>query len=63
MADGDVQLRDKKYHYEFYSDNVLVFVKIYHAGKNGEITQFIRNDKINLKTDMDNALRSCGIFQ
>ena len=63
VADGDVEIRDKKYHYEFYSDNINVFVKIYHPGKNGEVTQFVRNDKINLKADMDNALENNGMFQ
>ena len=63
VADGEVEIRDKKYHYEFYSDNENVFVKIYHPGKNGDVTQFQRNDKINLKADMDQALENNGMFE
>ena len=63
VADGAVEIREKKYQYELYSDNESVYVKIYHPGKNGDVTQFKRNDKINLKTDMDNALESNGMFQ
>ncbi len=63
VADGEVEIREKKYHYEFYSDNENVFVKIYHPGKNGDVTQFQRNDKINLKADMDNALENNGMFK
>jgi hypothetical protein len=62
VAEGQVEIRDKKYFYEFYSDNEDVFVKIYHPGKNGDVTQFKRNDKVNLKTDMDAALENNGMF-
>ena len=63
VADGNVEIREKKYHYEFYSDNENVFVKIYHPGKNGDVTQFKRNDKVNLKVDMDKALEDNGMFK
>jgi hypothetical protein len=62
VADGSVVIRDKKYHYEFYSDNKNVFVKIFHPGKRGDVTQFKRNDKVGLKVDMDNALENNGMF-
>jgi hypothetical protein len=62
VADGRVEIRDSKYQYELYSDNKNVFVKIFHPGRMGDVTEFIRNDKINLKVDMDNALESTGIF-
>ncbi len=63
ITEGKVEIRDKKYQYEFYSDNKNVFVIIHHPGKNGDVTQFIRNDKVNLKTDMDNALKNNGLFK
>lgn len=63
IAEGNVEIREKKFQYEFYSDNKDVFVKIFHPGKSGEIIQFKRNDKVNLKTDMDMALENIGVFR
>ena len=63
IAEGNVEIREKKFHYEFYTDNKNVFVVIHHPGKNGDTTQFIRNDKVNLKTDMDKSLENNGLFK
>ena len=62
LAEGKVEIHDYKYQYEFYSDNKEVYVKIFHPGKNGDVTEFTRNDKVNLKTDMDNALVRSGVL-
>jgi hypothetical protein len=63
IVEGKVEIRDKKYHYEFYSDNIDVFVTLHHPGKNGDVTKFVRNDKLNLKMDMDKALENNGMFK
>jgi len=62
LSEGNVEIRDSKYFYEFYSDNINVYIKIHHPGKNGDVTEFTRNDKVNLKTDMDNALVKSGVL-
>ena len=62
LTEGNVEIRDAKYYYEFFSDNINVYIKIHHPGKNGDVTEFTRNDKVNLKTDMDNALVKSGVL-
>jgi hypothetical protein len=56
VADGSVTIRDKKFYYEFWSDSAQVMVKLFRSGKKGEAIEFLRNDKINLKKDMEAAL-------
>ncbi len=63
VADGNVEMNNKKYRYEFHSDNKDGFVKIFHPGVKGEMTQFTRNDKISLRTDMENALINSGVLK
>lgn len=63
IADGQVEIRDHKYQYEFYTDNKDVYVKIHHPGRKGDVTEFIRNDKLGLKNDMDQAMENNGLFQ
>jgi len=60
--EGRVEIREAKYSYEFYSDNLNVFVKIYHPGVKGDVTIFTRNDKVGLKADMDMAMVRSGVF-
>jgi hypothetical protein len=63
ITEGKVEIRDKKYLFEFYSDNTNVYVVIHHPGKNGGMTKFTRNDKVGIKIDMENALKGSGFFK
>lgn len=63
VAEGSVEIREKKYNYEFYSDNKNVYVKIFHPGMNGDHTQFKRDDTVALKRDMDRAMEENGVFK
>jgi hypothetical protein len=63
IAEGNVEIRETKFHYEFFTDNKNVFVVIHHPGKKGGFTEFMRNDKVNLKTDMDISLENNGLFR
>jgi hypothetical protein len=56
VAEGNVTIRDRKFYYEFWSDTSDIMVKIFHHGKKGDFTEFIRNDKLNLKQEMETAL-------
>jgi hypothetical protein len=62
VAEGNVEMNDKKYRYEFHSDNKDGYVKIFHPGVKGNVTQFKRNDKIGLRLDMENALTVSGVL-
>ena len=62
VAEGSVLMNDKKYRYEFYSDNKDGFVTIFHPGIKGEQTQFKRNDKLGLKAEMEKALTESGVI-
>ena len=63
VSEGNVEMDNKKYRYEFYSDNKDGFIKIFHPGIKGDVTQFTRNDKIQLRTDMENALIKSGVLK
>ena len=62
VAEGSVLMNDKKYRYEFHSDNKDSFVTIFHPGIKGEQTHFKRNDKIGLKAEMEKALMDSGVL-
>ncbi|MEP7262985.1 MAG: hypothetical protein ABI772_00730 [Bacteroidota bacterium] len=63
VADGSVTIREKKFFYEFWSDSSDVTVKIFLSGKKGESTEYIRDDKINLKKEMEAALLAAKVFK
>jgi hypothetical protein len=56
VAEGMVTIRERKFYYEFWSDTSDVMVKIFHRGKKGDFTEFLRNDKLGLKQEMETAL-------
>ncbi len=63
VADGNVSIREKKFFYEFWSDSGDVTVKLFLHGKKGESTEFIRDDKLNLKKEMETALLAAKVFK
>jgi len=63
VADGSVTIRERSFHYEFWSDNAQVTIKIFHRGKKGESTDFIRHDIINLKKEMEAALVNARVLK
>ena len=62
VSSGSVILRTKTYYYEMWSDNADVRVKIFHKGKKGDYTEFVRGRTESLKAEMDNALKRDKIF-
>lgn len=63
VSDGSVTISDKKFYYEFWSDNSDVTVKIFHSGKKGNSIDYVRNDKLGLKKEMELNLRSAHIIK
>ena len=63
VADGNVVIQDRSFYYEFWSNNVDIFVKIYHNGRKGEHTEFNRRQNKFLKQDMENALLNDGVLK
>ena len=62
VSDGNIKIEEKTFYYEFWSDNREVTIKIFHNGKNGKSTEFNRNDSLNLKREMMDALISDGVI-
>lgn len=56
VSDGRVVIREKPFHYEIWSDNSDVTVKIYRQGNKGENIEYVRDDRMNLKNGMEAAL-------
>jgi hypothetical protein len=63
VASGNVSIRERSFHYEFWSNNEEVTVKIYHHGRKGDVTQFCRHDRHSLKKEMEDALINDGVFK
>ena len=63
VAEGRVVLRDKAFFYEFWSNNLDVTIRIYHQGKKGKHTEFVRLDTNNLKNEMEFALMNAKILK
>lgn len=63
VSDGTVSIREKKFFYEFWSDGTDVKVKIFFNGKKGDCAEYLRDDKVNLKKEMEAALVSAKVFK
>ncbi len=63
VASGAVVLREKSYHYEFWSNNVDITVKMFHRGKTGDSTEFTRSSNAPLKKEMEDALVNAQFFK
>jgi hypothetical protein len=63
VSDGVVSIREKKFFYEFWSDGNDVKVKIFFSGKKGECAEYIRDDKMSLKKEMEAALVAAKYFK
>ncbi len=63
VSDGNVSIREKKFFYEFWSDGSDVKVKIFLHGKKGECVEYIRDDKLSLKKEMEAALAEAKVFK
>lgn len=63
VADGNVVIRERTFYYEFWSDNRDIIVKLFHYGRNGDMTEFKRLQTKFLKQDMEDALVKDGILR
>lgn len=60
IKQGIFEFNGHQLKYEFFSNKVDVIVNIFHPSLKNGSTQFIRNDKLRLKDDMENALYRDG---
>lgn len=63
VTDGNVEIHERTFYYECWSDNSDVTIKIFHQGKIGKVTKFNRQNKLPLKEEMTYALMNDGVIK
>jgi hypothetical protein len=56
VANGTVVLQNRSFHYECWSNNSDIIIKMFHNGKSGNSSEFVRKSKGGLKVEMEQSL-------